>query len=153
MGILHPVLNKLRDTPVGQQLLYNTGPRPTLSSVVETFMPQDQWRKLYASLAIDAIGSSSYLIPFLGESGDLAWAPTQAILVAAMYSRSSPYAAYFSFAEELLPFTDIIPTATLAWIREYGPEVVEDWKVKLAERRERRIAQEASRPELTAERN
>lgn len=150
MGVLHPVLNKLRDTPVGQQLLYNTGARPSLTSVVETFMPQDQWKKLYASLIIDAIGSSSYAIPLLGESGDLAWAPTQAMLVAAMYGRSSPYAAYFSFAEEMLPFTDIVPTATLAWLRQYGPEVVEEWKVKLSERRQQRLAQETSRPEITA---
>ena len=157
MGALHPILHRLRDTPVGQQLLYQTGSRPSLTSVVETFLPQERWNKLYASVVIDIIGGSSYAIPLLGEAGDLAWAPIQALLVSAMYARSSPYAAYFSFAEEMLPFTDIVPTATLAWIRENGPAVVEEYKEKLAERRRNRdtmIMQgeaSGSRPEITTE--
>lgn len=51
----------------------------------------------------------------LGEFTDVAWAPTQAVLMAAMYSESSPYAAYVGMLEEILPFTDIIPSVTLAW--------------------------------------
>ena len=55
------------------------------------------------------------MIQVLGEFTDLAWAPTQAIIMAAMYSETSPYMHYVGLVEELLPFTDIIPSATLAW--------------------------------------
>lgn len=35
--------------------------------------------------------------------------------MAAMYSDSSPYMHYVGLLEEILPFTDIIPSVTLAW--------------------------------------
>eukprot|EP00636_Phaeomonas_parva_P008758 CAMPEP_0118854398 /NCGR_PEP_ID=MMETSP1163-20130328/2602_1 /TAXON_ID=124430 /ORGANISM="Phaeomonas parva, Strain CCMP2877" /LENGTH=416 /DNA_ID=CAMNT_0006787113 /DNA_START=213 /DNA_END=1463 /DNA_ORIENTATION=+ len=150
MKMVSPLLNRLRDTPVGQQILYQTGPRPGLESMLDTFVPPDQkYNRLYMSITIDIIGGSSYLLPLIGEVGDLAWAPMQALLVNAMFRRSSKYAAYFSFAEEILPFTDIIPTATLAWLRMYGPEVYDELKAKLVERRQARIAQNAS-PEITS---
>lgn len=65
-------------------------------------------------------------VQVLGEFTDLAWAPVFAVCVAAMYSESSPYAHYVGLLEELLPFTDIIPTATLAWIRENAAFVAKD---------------------------
>jgi hypothetical protein len=37
------------------------------------------------------------------------------MLMAAMYSDSSPYMHYVGLLEEILPFTDIIPSVTLAW--------------------------------------
>jgi hypothetical protein len=51
----------------------------------------------------------------LGELTDVAWAPTQAVIMAAMYADKSPYMHYVGLLEELLPFTDIIPSATMAW--------------------------------------
>jgi hypothetical protein len=77
-------------------------------------------QKLLWSLAIDAIGSSSYLVPFAGESFDVAWAPLQTILIMALYEHVTPNLKYVSFLEEILPFTDVIPSATLGWLAEFG---------------------------------
>mmetsp|Transcript_41338 Transcript_41338/g.54341 ORF Transcript_41338/g.54341 Transcript_41338/m.54341 type:complete len:394 (+) Transcript_41338:317-1498(+) len=118
---VEPVVSQLKNTTVGQQLLYETGPRPSPDALVEAIVPTDVWYKLGASLLIDFIGSSSYALPMLGEGTDVLWAPVQAMLLHKMYSRSSPWASYVGFAEELLPFTDACPTATLAWFHENAP--------------------------------
>jgi len=39
----------------------------------------------------------------------------------AMYDNEMPYLKYVSFAEEIIPFTDILPTACLGWCREFVP--------------------------------
>jgi hypothetical protein len=67
------------------------------------------------------IGSASYLIPVVGEGLDLAWAPTQTILIMAMYDITTPNLKYASFVEEVLPFTDIVPSATIGWACEFVP--------------------------------
>ncbi len=125
-AVMDPIVRKLTHTSTGQQLLYETGPRPSPFKVAKTFAPKGKWERLALSLVLDTIGCSSYLIPVLGEFTDLAWAPVFCICVAAMYSESSPYAHYIGLIEELLPFTDIIPTATLAWIRENGAVLAKD---------------------------
>ena len=115
-----------------------TSPQSVLAeatTLAATVLPTDMKGKLVASLLIDAIGSSSYLLPILGEGFDLAWAPISMILVGAMYDGVMPNLKYVALAEELLPFTDIIPTATLGWLREFGPEIVE---AKMGERRNKR---------------
>jgi hypothetical protein len=80
--------------------------------------------KLIVCLAIDFIGSSSYLLPGVGEVFDVAWAPTQTIMIAAMFDHVSPNLKYVSFVEEILPFTDFIPSATYGWVREFGPVIL-----------------------------
>jgi hypothetical protein len=45
------------------QLMYETGPRPSPARVAKTFCPSGMWQKLAFSLLLDAIGSSSYVIP------------------------------------------------------------------------------------------
>lgn len=125
-AVMDPIVRKLTHTSTGQQLLYETGPRPSPLKVAKTFAPKGKWERLLLSLALDTVGASSYLVPVLGELTDLAWAPIFAICVAAMYSESSPYAHYVGLIEELLPFTDIIPTATLAWFRENGAALAKD---------------------------
>ena len=67
------------------------------------------------------IGSSSYLLPVVGEGFDLAWAPAQTVLIMAMYDSTSPNLKYVSFLEEVLPFTDIVPSATIGWACEFIP--------------------------------
>ena len=124
--VINPLWKKLTCTAVGQQILYQTGPRPNLQKIVKTFTPKAKHQKLIASIIIDAIGSSSYALPFLGEATDIAWAPISAIIVGAMYSESSPYIYYINLLEEVLPFTDILPSATLAWLRENGADAVKD---------------------------
>jgi hypothetical protein len=80
--------------------------------------------KLLVSLCIDLLGSSSYLLPFVGEGFDLAWAPIQTVLIMAMYDTVSPNLKYLSFVEEILPFTDVVPSATIGWLMEFGPTIV-----------------------------
>ena len=126
-AVMDPIVRKLTHTSTGQQLLYETGPRPSPLKVAKTFAPKGKWERLAVSLVLDVIGSSSYLVPVLGEFTDLAWAPVFAVCVAAMYSESSPYMHYVGLVEELLPFTDIIPTATLAWLRENGAALARDF--------------------------
>lgn len=43
--------------------MYETGPRPSPARVAKTFCPSGMWQKLAFSLLLDAIGSSSYVIP------------------------------------------------------------------------------------------
>lgn len=88
-------------------------------------LPVDMRGKLIASVLVDLVGSASYLIPFAGEGFDLAWAPISMVLVGAMYDGVMPNLKYLALVEELLPFTDVIPTATLGWMREFGPGIIE----------------------------
>jgi len=105
----------------GQVLVYDTGPRPTPVSVCCQIVPTGVWSKLWISLLIDLIGSSSYLLPVVGEAFDLGWAPAQTILIMAMYDSTSPTLKYVSFLEEIMPFTDIVPSATIGWVKEFFP--------------------------------
>ena len=68
--------------------------------------------KLLACLAIDVVGSSSEIIPFVGEFTDVIYAPIAATLLRSLYGGSNVIFA-LEFAEEILPFTDILPLATL----------------------------------------
>ena len=72
------------------------------------------------SLLIDAAGSASYLLPVVGEGLDIAWAPIQTILIAAMYDPVSPNLKFVSFVEEILPSTDIVPSPVVGWLMEFG---------------------------------
>lgn len=71
---------------------------------------------------MDAIGYFTYAIPFLGEFGDLLWAPLSAIIYYRMFGGwKGAMGGMFSFVEEILPFTDFIPTFTIGWIaRQIG---------------------------------
>lgn len=136
-----PSVTHFVDTPLGQRIVYDTGPRPTLVSVAKQIVPSSprtrdfenggtiysynamdrMWTKLLLSLAIDLIGSASYMLPIVGEVLDVAWAPTQTILLMAMYDHVTSHLQYVSFFEEILIFTDIVPSATIGWLVEYVP--------------------------------
>lgn len=73
--------------------------------------------KLLISIIIDLIGDGSLLIPGAGDASDLLWAPVSALLVRFLYQSNT--LALVNLVEELLPFTDIIPTATLAFVIDY----------------------------------
>lgn len=111
-------------TQTGQRFIYDTGSRPTPKALAQTLLPKDMMAKLIVCLAVDFVGSSSYLLPGVGEVFDVAWAPTQTILIAAMFDHVSPNLKYVSFVEEILPFTDFIPSATYGWVREFGPVIL-----------------------------
>ena len=72
------------------------------------------WAKLGGCIAMDFAGDASELIPVLGEFTDVAFAPAEAALLQVLFK--SPLISFFGFAEEILPFTDIIPTFTLSWM-------------------------------------
>jgi hypothetical protein len=74
--------------------------------------------KLFVAILIDLFGCFSYLIPGSGEIFDLAIAPISAILVFVLFGRKLKWAA-FTFIEELIPMTDVIPSATIAWYSMY----------------------------------
>jgi len=124
MGVSQPAITTVTATPIGQKIIFDTGPRPSPKTLAQTILPRDMMGKLLVSLAVDFVGSSSYLLPFVGEAFDVAWAPTQAILVAALYDEVTPNLKYVSFAEEILPFTDFVPSATIGWTTEYGPTIL-----------------------------
>lgn len=65
---------------------------------------------------MDLIGFASFSIPFIGEFSDIIWAPLSAIIFYNTFGgRMGIFGGAFSFLEELLPFTDIIPTFTISW--------------------------------------
>lgn len=77
---------------------------------------------LAACIFLDIIGYASFSLPILGEFSDLVWAPVSAILFYKLFGgKMGFFGGGFSFLEELLPFTDFIPTFTIAWaMRYYG---------------------------------
>ena len=76
--------------------------------------------KLFLGVIFDLIGMISYIIPGVAESVDLIWAPVSGILLAKMYSGwTGKIAGVLGTIEELIPFTDVIPTFTLTWVYVY----------------------------------
>jgi hypothetical protein len=67
--------------------------------------------RLGTCLVIDLIGLASY---GLGEQDDLVWAPISALLLRSLFK--SDRLAAFNFLKEILPLTDAIPAATIAWL-------------------------------------
>ena len=77
-------------------------------------------RDLILGLLFDAIGMASFTIPLVGEFSDVIWAPIAGYLMTKMYKgRAGRVAGVFAFLEEILPFTDIIPSFTLMWMYTY----------------------------------
>lgn len=132
-GLLAPIMEHFLSSRAGQTLCYDTGPRPTPVSVARTVLPTTLWPKLAVSLLIDLIGSSSYLLPVLGEALDLGWAPIQTVLIMAMYDSTSPNLKYVSFFEEILPFTDIVPSASIGFLAEYVPKSLQEHAPEVAQ--------------------
>lgn len=123
--VFGPLLDSFLASKTGQGMIYQTGPRPTPVSVARLILPtKSLWGKLVVSLIIDLLGSASYLLPVVGEGLDIAWAPLQTIAIMAMYDRTSPNLKYVSFVEEILPFTDIVPTATIGFLLEFVPKLL-----------------------------
>ncbi|KAL7578744.1 hypothetical protein ACA910_015977 [Epithemia clementina (nom. ined.)] len=128
-ALLSPIHHALIQTHTGQEWVYQTGPRPTPVQLLRsTIIPTDIWGKLLFSLWIDFVGSASYLLPLVGEGLDVFWAPIQTTLIMALYCPPAsgrtafPFflLPYLSFIEEILPFTDIVPTATMGWLGEFA---------------------------------
>ena len=77
-------------------------------------------RDLVLGLLFDGIGMLSFSIPLIGEFSDVVWAPIAGFLMTWMYKgKIGKVAGVFSFLEEIVPFTDVIPSFTLTWIYNY----------------------------------
>ena len=73
--------------------------------------------KLLLCIVIDIIGSSNEAIPLVGELVDIIYAPIAALLLRQLFNGSN-IVALLEFTEEILPFTDILPLATICWVVE-----------------------------------
>ncbi|TVZ28530.1 hypothetical protein JM83_3662 [Gillisia sp. Hel_I_86] len=72
---------------------------------------------LIKGLMYDAVGMATMAIPLVGPFLDLAWAPFAAKKMSEMYpGKKGKIASILVFIEEILPFTDIIPSFTLMWL-------------------------------------
>ncbi len=81
---------------------------------------KSKYIKLLISIVLDLVGMATYFIPELGEIIDVVWAPLSAYLLVKLYkNKVSKYAAAVGFVEEILPFTDFVPTFTITWVISY----------------------------------
>ena len=79
-----------------------------------------KYKNLLLSLLFDAIGMVSFVIPGIGEFSDIVWAPLAGWLMTKLYKgRVGQAAGLITFAEELIPGMDVVPTFTLTWIYNY----------------------------------
>ena len=95
---------------VNLQKMNNSISNERKSSVV-----QPDFQKLLLCIVIDTLGTASELIPFIGEVSDVIYAPIAALALRSLYGNSNVIFA-LEFAEEFLPFTDILPLATICWV-------------------------------------
>lgn len=73
-----------------------------------------KYKKLILSIIFDAIGMAT-ILPF-----DLIWAPVSGYLMTRMYKGNlGKVAGVISFLEEIIPFSDVIPTFTIIWVYKY----------------------------------
>jgi hypothetical protein len=87
---------------------------------VQTGKVDNKTRDLILGILFDGIGMLSFTIPLVGEFSDVVWAPLSGFLMMKMYKGNiGKIAGTFSFLEEILPFTDVIPSFTLTWIYNY----------------------------------
>lgn len=92
----------------------NQEPQPTVVK------KSDKKTKLLLSLIFDGIGMLTYSAPLFGEVVDVVWAPISGILLMLMYKGTAgKIAGLFGTIEELIPFTDVIPTFTITWFYTY----------------------------------
>ncbi len=80
-------------------------------------METNKKKLLIKGLVYDAIGMASGAVPLVGGFLDLLWAPYAARKMSVMYpGKKGKLASVLVFIEEILPFSDIIPTFTLMWL-------------------------------------
>lgn len=107
--------NQKEEQPAGQ--------RNVVEKVVETpkfivpEIPTEAYLKLILCILIDLTGDASFLLPGIGEVEDVAWAPISAFLLKSIFD--SNLIGTLEFAKEILPFSDIVPLATLCWSLQY----------------------------------
>lgn len=79
-----------------------------------------KYRNLLLGILFDGVGMLSFAIPGIGEFSDVIWAPIAGWLMTRLYKgRVGQAAGLITFAEELIPGMDVVPTFTLTWIYTY----------------------------------
>jgi hypothetical protein len=67
-------------------------------------------------IALDVVGMATYLVPALGEFADVVWAPISGYIFYKLFGgRFGLIGGVLNFLEEIIPYTDIIPSFTIAW--------------------------------------
>jgi hypothetical protein len=67
-------------------------------------------------ILLDVVGMLTYAIPAFGEFGDVVWAPLSGIIFYRLFGgKFGMIGGVLSFLEEIIPWTDIIPTFTIAY--------------------------------------
>lgn len=80
-------------------------------------MNNEKYKLLRQGIIYDLVGMATLAIPVVGPFLDILWAPFAAKKMSDMYKGTEgKIASVFVFLEEILPFTDIIPTFTLMWL-------------------------------------
>ena len=79
---------------------------------------------IFVCLLLDILGMATYIFPALGEMADVIWAPISGFLFYLMFGgRFGMIGGVLNFLEEIIPYTDIIPSFTIAWfIREHDAD-------------------------------
>lgn len=86
----------------------------------EIMLKDERIKMLLLGLLFDAVGMVTFTIPLIGEFADVIWAPIAAFIMSKMYKgRVGRVGAALTFVEEILPFTDVIPSFTITWIYTY----------------------------------
>ncbi|KAL9188759.1 hypothetical protein ACHAXT_007137 [Thalassiosira profunda] len=92
--------------------------KSTFRRLDEPPQPPLDFAKLFLCVCIDILGSANEAIPLVGELVDVVYAPIAALLLRQLFAGSN-IVFLLEFTEEILPFTDILPLATichfLAW--------------------------------------
>ena len=72
-------------------------------------------------VVLDLLGMVTYFFPGLGEFVDVVWAPISAYLFFKMFGgKLGRIGSVLNFLEEIVPFTDVIPSFTIAWFIRKG---------------------------------
>lgn len=67
-------------------------------------------------ILLDLMGYATYAIPFLGELGDIIWAPISSLIFMVIFGGwKGALGGIGNFIEEILPGTDFIPSFTIMW--------------------------------------
>ena len=82
----------------------------------------NKYKKLLLGIILDGVGilTSSWVLPIIGDFGDIIWAPIAGYAMTRMYKgRAGKIAGIVTFVEEAVPGLDIIPSFSLMWIYTY----------------------------------
>ena len=88
-------------------------------------------------ILMDLVGMLSYALPAIGETFDLVWAPISGLVFYKLFGgRLGIIGGVLDFLEEILPFTDVIPSFTIAWfIRKNAMNALNDENEKAMQKK------------------